>query len=361
MDLYIIGIIVAFGAGCFAAAIGAVGAVTLTGLAAMIALLVAPGQGHVDFLGIYAFGLYLGPHVSFGPACAAAAYAGRRGYIVKDGKDILTPLIGTGHVSPILVGGVFGVIGFLLQKGLAVVIPQFDTVAAAVVLVCLMGKLFGSKGFGELLGTVPAEVKAAGGRFSRHSPVLWLPWQSKGPILTTMGIAMGALAAWAAWMMLQSPATAGLAILPGWAIGVVCFFFFGMGMKIPVTHHTTMVAGLATVAAYAVNPSPMAILWGISFGIVGNYGAEWLSKTWTIHGHGFVDPPASVIFFATVLVWILKQFNAFQDQVIIPSAIILVGIAYALYVATKDKDLVEEEQSVMEEQGLDRIEPQPIS
>lgn len=360
MEFYIIGLLVAFGAGAFAAAIGAVAAVTLTGLAAMIALLVAPGQGHVDFLGIYAFGLWLGPHVSFGPACAAAGYAGRKGYIVKDGKDILTPLIGTGHVSPIIVGGLFGSLGFLLQQAFAAVIPQVDTIALTVVLICLMGKLFGAKGVGELLGETPQEVKAVGGRFSRHSPVVWLPWQSKGPIQTTMGIAMGALAGWGAWMMMQNPDTQGLAILPGWAIGVVCFFFFGMGLKIPVTHHTTMVAGLATVAAFQVSQSPVAILWGVAFGVASNYGAEWLSRVWTVHGHGFVDPPASVIFFASALVWAGKELNVFQDQFIIPSVILVAGIAYALFVAAKDKDL-DSEESVMEEQGLDRIEAEPLS
>ena len=143
MEMYLIALVVAFGAGAFAAAIGAVGAVTLTGLAAFVALLVAPGVGHVDFLGIYAFGLYLGPHVSFAPACAAAAYAGSRGYIVADGKDILSPLIGTGKASPMIVGGIFGVIGYFLNVGLKLVVPGIDTIALTVVLVCLMGKVFG--------------------------------------------------------------------------------------------------------------------------------------------------------------------------------------------------------------------------
>lgn len=119
--------------------------------------------------------------------------------------------------------------------------------------------------------------------------------------------------------------------------------------------------GYATVAAYSVSHSSMAILWGIAFGVLANYGAEWLSKTITVHGHGFVDPPASMIFVATVLVWLLKQVNAFQDQFLIPSAILLAGIAYAIYVAVADKDLAATvEQSVMEEQGLDKIEPEPI-
>lgn len=127
-----------------------------------------------------------------------------------------------------------------------------------------------------------------------------------------------------------------------------------------MTHHTTMVAGMATVAAAAVNPDPWAILWGVAFGIVANYGAEWLSRVWTVHGHGFVDPPASIILVASALIWVLRQVNAFADRFVIPSAIVVLGVSYAGYVAWADRNVVDHERSVMEEQGLDRIDPEPL-
>lgn len=96
---------------------------------------------------------------------------------------------------------------------------------------------------------------------------------------------------------------------------------------------------------------------GLNAVVRANYGAEWLSKTITVHGRGFVDPPASMIFVATVLVWLLKQVNAFQDQFLIPSAILLAGIAYAIYVAVADKDLAATEEQSADGLRLDLVEP----
>jgi hypothetical protein len=338
MELVLIGALVAFCAGAFAAALGAVAAVTLAGLFAFVALLVAPGQAnHVDFLGFYAFGLYFGPHVSFAPAVAAAAYAGRRGLLAEDGKDILTPLISTNRVSPLVVGGLFGTLGFFVQRGLADLWgSRVDSIALTVVAICLLGKLFGRRHVRELLGQTPPEVKAAGGRYSWTSPVVWLQWQCTPPMLTMVGIFAGGLAGWMAWVLLQDPATAPLAILPGWAIGVVTFFFFCSGLKIPVTHHVAMVGALATVQSYAVTQSSLSILWGVAFGIVGAFGGEYLSRTINTFGHGYVDPPAAIIFVGTVLTNVaLVELGAFQDPVIIPSVVIVAAVAYALYVSLK--------------------------
>lgn len=143
----------------------------------------------------------------------------------------MTPLIGTGHVSPILLGGALGSVGFLMNTGFAALVPQLDTIALTVVLLSLGGKMLGRRGWREVYAPTPRAVLAAGGRFSRHSPIVWLPWQTKGPIQTLLGVSMGILGGWGAWTMLQSPATEKLAILPGWAIGIVCFFFFASGLK----------------------------------------------------------------------------------------------------------------------------------
>jgi hypothetical protein len=356
MELIIIGAGVAFCAGAFAAAIGAVGAIALTGLFALIALLVAPGQGHVDFLGIYAFGLYLGPHVSFGPAVAAAAYAGRRGYLSPDGKDILTPLISVHKISPIVVGGLLGILGYFLQSGLAQVFgPKVDTIALAVVLICLLGKVFGRRGLREIYAKTPSEVKALGGRYSWRSPIVWLPWQCTPPMLTLIGIIVGGLGGWIAWVLLKDPATAGLAILPAWAIGVVSFFFFISGLKIPVTHHVGMVAGLATVQSYAVTQSSVSILWGVAFGVVAAFGAEFLSRAVNTFGHGFVDPPAMIILVGSVLISVaMASTSVFRDLFVVPVLIVLAAIAYSIYTHIKHK-------AFMDRFGVEPVAPAPVA
>ncbi|MBC3190323.1 hypothetical protein H7X46_04525 [Pseudonocardia sp. C8] len=337
METLVIGIVVAFCAGAFGAALGAVGAVTLTGLAAFVALLVAPGAGHVDFLGVYAFGLYLGPHVSFAPAIVAAAYAGRKRYLAEDGKDILTPLISTQRVTPLLVGGVFGSVGYVMQTGLSRVFgDSIDTIALTVVVLCIAAKLFGRRGMREIIGTVPPQVAAAGGRYDCRNPVVWLPWQATAPMLVTIGLVVGGLGGWIAWILLQNPATESLAIIPAWAIGVVSFFFFISGLKIPVTHHVGMVGAIAVVQSHAVYPTSVSILWGLAFGIVGAVGGEFLSRTFNTFGHGYVDPPAAIIFVGSVVVNVgLTAVGAFKDQFVVPTLIIAVSVLYALLVHRK--------------------------
>lgn len=331
METLILGVIVAACSGAFAAALGAVGAIALTAVVAIIGVAHEPGTaGTVDFLGIYAFGLYLGPHVSFAPAVAASAYAGARGYVSEDGKDIITALIGTGRVSPILVGGGFGALAYLLRTGFAVVMPHFDTIALTVVVICLLGKLFGTRRFGELVGTVSDEVAAQGGRFARRCTTLWLPWQGQVEQFVTIAVAVGGLSGWIAWLMMGNPATAGLAIIPGWAIGLLCFFFFPVGLKIPVTHHMAMVAGLFVVGAYPFNPGPMVILWGVAGSVVSGYLAEYLSRVFTVYGHGFVDPPSMAIFCGTVIVWALSLVGAMANPFIIPGLVLLASVVHSV-------------------------------
>ena len=110
---------VAFAGGALGAALGASAAFIFTGIFVLLGVAVAAGGGGKEFIGAVAFGPLLGPHVSFAGGVAAAAYAARRGYLETGGRDLGKGLAGLGRPDVLAVGGVFGVIGLVMQSLLA--------------------------------------------------------------------------------------------------------------------------------------------------------------------------------------------------------------------------------------------------
>ena len=105
----------AFGGGCLAACIGAVPAFVMTGLIAIVGAVVATGgaAAGATVFGTIAFGTFFGPHISFAGGVAATAYAAKKGHI-EAGAAVGTPLAPLGQADVIAVGGLFGVIGWVI-------------------------------------------------------------------------------------------------------------------------------------------------------------------------------------------------------------------------------------------------------
>ncbi len=114
----IINLIAAFGGGAFAASIGALPSFIMTGVFAVVGA-VASMCGAADagniLVNYFAFGSFFGPHIAFAGGVAAAAYAKKKG-INENGADIATSCAGYNAPDVLLVGGVFGVIGFLFKE-----------------------------------------------------------------------------------------------------------------------------------------------------------------------------------------------------------------------------------------------------
>lgn len=127
MDFSLLFLLAAFGGGLFGSAIGGQPAFIFTGFMVFIGIGVALSGSDYDFLGNVAFGPVFGPHISFGGAVAAAAYAGRMGEI-DSGRDIASPIAGTGKPTALLIGGLFGMGAYLFQTLLnaILVVPQED-------------------------------------------------------------------------------------------------------------------------------------------------------------------------------------------------------------------------------------------
>ncbi len=111
-------LVASFGGGVFAAAIGALPAFIMTGVFAVVgavANMCGAGDAGNILVNYMAFGSFFGPHISFAAGVAAAAYAKRRG-ISENGADIVTAPAGFNAPDVLLIGGVFGVIGFLIKE-----------------------------------------------------------------------------------------------------------------------------------------------------------------------------------------------------------------------------------------------------
>ena len=105
----------AFGAGTLAAAMGGVNAFIMTGIIAIVGG-IAQCCGVEAASGLYgtvAFGTVFGPHISFAGGVAAAAYARKIGKL-DSGCNLGLGLVSLGEPSVLAVGGVFGVIGWVI-------------------------------------------------------------------------------------------------------------------------------------------------------------------------------------------------------------------------------------------------------
>lgn len=113
MDIF--SLIASFGGGVFAAAIGATNAFIMTGFFALFgstALMMGMAEAGSFIQGTIAFGPFFGPHITFAAGVAAAAYGKKKGYW-DNGCLLFDCIGGQVHYDSLLVGGIFGVIGYL--------------------------------------------------------------------------------------------------------------------------------------------------------------------------------------------------------------------------------------------------------
>ncbi|MEW9123326.1 MAG: hypothetical protein AB2421_11515 [Thermotaleaceae bacterium] len=279
-------LLAAFGGGVFGAAIGALQAFIFTGFLVLAGVAVAASGGAVDITGLVAFGPIFGPHIAFGGGVAAAAFAAKKKSIAA-GNDIVTPLNSTKDLSVLVVGGVFGIIGLLLNYvfGTVLALPT-DTVAMSVFTSGILVRLvFGSTGlFGKLTGA--GEVAAAGEA-------------SKKVILDTKNLAFNILLAAALGLVfsfvvlqIQNPVL-------GFGFSAASLLLAVIGLKdFPTTHHITLIAGVAAMQSGSV-------FIGALFAVVSAILCEVGGNIFNTYGDTHIDPPATAIFISTFIVLFL--------------------------------------------------------
>ncbi|WP_143320410.1 hypothetical protein [Clostridium sp. HBUAS56010] len=286
MDIF--AFIGAFGGGIIGAYLGALPAFILTGLLAIAGAVVAMAGGGDVTIGYVAFGSYLGPHVAFAGGVAAAAYAGKK-KLLKSGTDILSPLFGLNDPMTLVVGGVFGVLGFVIHYGAGSVLRlNTDLPGITVVISGLIARFaFGSSG---LIGKTESGEKR---EYITLGKGLFCNVLLGGGIGTATGFVYQTMAA-------AGASEAAIGNFPVLCFGIAAFslMFTQTGFAVPSTHHIALISALAAV----ISGNP---LMGVVFGILTALFGDFIVKTLNSHCDTHVDPPACTIFIFTFLVNIL--------------------------------------------------------
>lgn len=312
MDFSLVILLAAFAGGLFGAAIGGLPAFIFTGIAVLIGVAAAAANGDFDFITNVAFGPVFGPHIAFAGGAAAAAFAARRGDL-ENGRDIAAPLAGVNDPITLIVGGLFGVGGHVVQQLLAAVTPfgesgffyanYTDTIALTVAISAIVARLmFGRTG---LFGTMDEEGRARG-RFVAGGGKVWVEYQQGFLQAAVLGLGSGLLAAWIVTAFnAANPDIIVAGAVMGFGISATSLILLQVGFSCPVTHHMTLPAAVAAVAVLVgFGGSPVAaMIAGAVAGIAGALLGEFFSRLFLIHGDTHIDPPANAIWvMATVIV-----------------------------------------------------------
>ncbi|RRD94157.1 hypothetical protein EII17_09355 [Clostridiales bacterium COT073_COT-073] len=279
-------LLAAFGGGLFGGLIGGVNAFIFTGITALCGIAVLLSTGSTAVLDNIAFGPFFAPNIAFVGGVAAVAYAGRKmrkakaagekGYDIDvQGNNITLPMFGTMDPSVLLVGGIFGVMGYVINYVFVNYVPfSFDTAAFAVLICCVISRLvFGETG---ILGKYPEGEKRYSdmtGKFILYT-ILW-------------GFAIGALNGFVC-IKLNVP-------FVGFAISAASLIFLYIGKPFTSTHHVTMVSGYAALAF--ANP----VLAGV-FGAIAALTGEYLQRTTNTHVDSHIDREATTIFIWSLII-----------------------------------------------------------
>lgn len=322
MEFSLLYLLAAIGGGIFGAAVGALPAFVFCGFAAMIGSGINLATGDATFSNLVAWGPILGPQISFAGGAAAAAYAAKKGKL-STGRDIASALMGLDSPDVLLVGGLFGAIGYLLWW-LFSLLPDFsgfgftNPIALSIVVNAIIARLvFGSTGiFGK--------VRAGDNRWLASDVGNWLPWQSKPLQLLTLGLGAGLVVSWST---IQAPA-----LVTFWfGLAAALLIMLQFGVKVPVWHHIALSAEQVIVLAAA------DIWWGVAFAVLSAYLGEIYACLFTAHGDNHIDPPSASLFTTFTLMAILKVVGAFAitgvGSLIIAAAVAVLG--YAVMTALK--------------------------
>jgi hypothetical protein len=276
-------LVMAFGGGVFGAALGALPAFVLLGFLIVVGVGVQAAGGGPEFLNFF-WGPAFGPHTGgFAAGIAATAYAARRG-VLDSGRNVLAALAGLNRPDVLLVGGVFGIVGHLLQWSFVRLGITFtDTIALSIVVSGVIARLLWGNG---ILGVVPEGES----RLKPSQERRWLFWQSDLSQLAVLGLGAGLMSAGLALAL--GPERGGLFL--GFGLSCASLLFLQLGVLVPVSQHITLVAAIAAVGSGSLVAGAIA-------GVVAALAGELFARLFLIWGDTHIDPAAVSIVVSTAL------------------------------------------------------------
>jgi hypothetical protein len=243
----------------------------------------------------------------------------------------------------LVVGGVFGIFGYLVTELFATFLLPFDSIAAAVVVSAIAHRL----AFGyDLIGPHPeglmdmspfeeetprgeyervigdsaaeSEVETDGGAAHRTRFLVepWLPHQYKWANVVMIGLVVGLLAAYIALVT-------GSQFL-AFGISAATLLFLNCGVdNIPVTHHMSLPASTAAIAMFPATATPelgfAPLLVGALFGILGALAGEVVERIFYAHADTHLDPPAAGIAIGSFVIALLAIVGVFPQSGYVPT------------------------------------------
>jgi len=272
-------ILSAFGGGIFGAAIGGLPAFIFTGFMGLIGIAILSSGGSPVILNDVTFGSLFGPHIAFAGGVAAAAYSANKKNYLESGTDIATSLNKFGDPMVLMVGGLFGMLGHLLNNLFVSINLQLDTPGLTVFILGILTRVvFGQTGiFGE-----KKDVNGKEKKILVDSKTLLFD--------LVLGAGLGFVISY-------------LVILTqinvlGFCISAALLIFAQMGFGVPTTHHITMVAGYAAIAT--------GNIWiATAFAVLASIVGELICNIFNTNCDSHIDPPAATIFLCSALIFAL--------------------------------------------------------
>jgi hypothetical protein len=286
MDIF--ALIAAFGGGVLAATIGALPTFIFAGFIVIAGAAIELGGGSDFVVGNVAFGSFFGPHIAFSGGVAAAAFAANKKKLMDSGANIVAAGFGHDDASPLLVGGVFGVIGYLIHYLYAGVLAiPTDTVALTVATLGIIIRFaFGSTG---LFGKFEGDKRE------------WIPTGTALMKTLCLGVGVGALVGGVAASLFMQGVDVGVFPVLCFGISAGLLIFTQCGFAVPGTHHISLPAGLAAVGAMGGGDPMMGVVMGIVFGVLGSFMGDVVGRAVNSHCDSHIDPPAITIFTLTFI------------------------------------------------------------
>lgn len=277
MDVQLI--FAAFGGGILGAALGALPAFIFTGFVGLIGIAVIAAGGSAAILNDVTFGTLLGPHIAFAGGVAAAAFAGNKREHLDTGLDIVTSLNKCKDPMVLLVGGFFGIIGFVLNNLFVTMKIPTDTVALTVFISGVIARiLFGQTGIFGKFNNIDGQKRTIA------------PDSNSIVMNIIIGLGFGLVVS---YLIILTEITT-----LGFCISAASLIFVQMGFEAPTTHHITMVAGYAAMATGNM-------LIGALAAVIASILGDLIGRTVNSHCDTHIDPPATTIFICSLVIFMI--------------------------------------------------------
>jgi hypothetical protein len=298
----------AFVGGCLGASVSGLGGFVLFGLCGVIGFLCLAlanqDAGLVFMLGGYLFK----PSVCFLGGVVAAAYARKQG-LITCGKDLGRPLVRLRRLDVLLVGGLAGIAGSiinrLLERGVG---GKLDAAAMTVFAVSMAIKY----AFG-----LSKSSDCAAASHAVHSPYRFFERLARPAEKTGLSLLIGLAAATLTWRLCLDPRTVQFAGLLAFCISAVILCFLYLSVPVPATHHFSGPAAVAVITWMACHGGIISggfevlvvLLWGVAAAQFSMLSADAMGRLFFDEGDMHVDPPAMGIMLSTAVIMGVLPFT----------------------------------------------------